>query len=59
MFTSDLPPLDWLEEIVEKKRSEMIRDHQYSVYRNNAAASELIYWVNQENGVILIRYQHL
>ncbi len=58
-MTSISHPIEWLEEIVSMEELEVIKSYTFSTYHKRSAESDLTYWVNKENGVILIKYQHL
>jgi|GEM_PF-4389540 len=59
MLTSISHSIEWLKEIVSMKQFEVIESYTFSTYYKKTAESELTYWVNEENGVILIKYQLL
>ena len=59
MLTSFPHSIEWLKEIVSMKQFEVIESYTFSTYYKKTAESELTYWVNEENGVILIKYQLL
>lgn len=56
LITSYPHSLKWLKEIVDEKNYLVLTGYGYSTYYLKENGAEMIYWVNEEKGIIIIRY---